>query len=52
MPYVDLGYTQTDVWPPDDEATSLRLSNYSKCRKLFKGKHADVYERVRKATKA
>ncbi len=48
MPYVLIGNKQVDSWPPDDPETTKRLANYSRTRQLFKGQHADVYERVQR----
>jgi len=48
MPYIEIGKERTDVWPPDDAETNKRLDNYKRCRHLFKGQHAEVFERVQK----
>ncbi len=46
MAYVQIGQEETNVWPPEDAATSQRLKDYEMNRLLFKGKHHDVFERV------
>lgn len=46
MPYVEIGKTSTDVWPPDDEESKERLQNYLRLRLLFKGRHQEVFERI------
>ena len=46
MPYLEIGKERYDSYPPTDEKVDLRLNNYKRTRKLFKGQHGDVYERV------
>lgn len=46
--YIQIGKSEYDTWPPDDELTRTRLENYYRARLLFKGKHHDVFERIQR----